>query len=436
MIFPGNCLDSRPRKIRFFFFRFLSAQAVCLLISPPAYAERNLVPADEFLRKIQRDGIHYFIDYSHPKTGLTLDSTQPGSPCSVAATGFSLAALAIGRDQGWISYSDAYRQILRTLKTLERRAEHKKGFFYHFLDPATGKRTWDSEASSIDTALLLAGALYAGESFRGTAAEKIAARLYRRVDWRWMLNGSDFVCMGWKPETGFLPYYWDTYSEHLILQALAIGSPTHPIPPSAWNQWSRFEETYRGKRIIYSHTGSLFTYQYAQAFIDFRDLDDRGINYFENSRKAALANREFCLEHSSRYKSYGKNSWGLTACLGPSGYKAYGSEPGLALHDGTLAPYGSVASIMFAPKTSLRALRSLYKTWGDKLYGPYGFRDGFNLDQDWWADEYLGIDQGITLLGIENHLSRGVWKRFMTLDAIRRWVALCNLGKSESENLD
>jgi len=391
------------------------------------FAAEETLSDQELLRKIQRDSIQYFVDCSDPGTGLTLDSTQPGSPSSIAATGFSLAALAIGQKQGWLSYQQAYHQILKTLETALNGAQHQKGFFYHFLDPKTGRRVWGSEASSIDTALFIAGALLAGEYFKGTPIETLSQQIYDRVDWKWMLNRSDLICMGWKPQTGFLPYYWDSYSELMILQALAIGSPTHPIPPSLWNQWSRFEEEYNGARIVYSHTGSLFTYQYAQAFIDFRKLNDQGINYFENSKNASLANRQFCIENSSEFLTYGKDSWGLTASLGPGGYKAYGALPGQALHDGTVAPYGSAASIVFTPEESLNAIRFFYENFRDQLYGKYGFKDSFNLGKDWWAQEYLGIDQGIMVLMIENYFSEGVWKPFMKIPAIQKWIRACRL---------
>ncbi|MCM8775922.1 MAG: hypothetical protein NC930_06210, partial [Candidatus Omnitrophica bacterium] len=278
-------------------------------------------------------------------SGLTRDSSRAGSPASIAATGFSLATVAIGASRGWVAADQAYEQIRKTLKTLLTQAQHKNGFFYHFLDPRSARRVWASEASSIDTALLIAGALLAGQYYPGTEIQRMAENLYERIDWQWMMNQSSLMCMGWKPESGFLPYYWDSYNEHLILQALAIGSPKHPIPPDSWQAWLRPEDQYQGKIIVYSHSGCLFTYQYAQAFIDFSNLNDRGINYFENSRKATIANREYSLEYQWQYKTYTEQSWGLSASLGPGGYKAYGAKPGLGLHDGTLAPYATVASI-------------------------------------------------------------------------------------------
>jgi hypothetical protein len=404
---------------------------LCLFLSSSlGWAEVPLLSEEDrkFLEKVERDSLHYFIRFSDGDTGLTQDSSQPGSPASVAATGFSLASVAIAQSRGWLSYQKAYDYIRRTLLTLKTRAHHERGFFYHFLDPKTGRRTWRSEASSIDTALLVAGALLAAEYFKGTDIPRLARELYERVDWKWMMNGTSLVCHGWKPESGFLPYYWDSYSELIILQALAIGSPTYPIPPEAWQAWDRWEDEYNGKRIIYSYTGSLFTYQFAQAFIDFRELDDRGINYFENSKNATLANWEYSLSFKEKYRAYSESSWGLSASLGPGGYKAYGAKPGLGLHDGTVAPYASVASLMFAPELALHAIKFFYQEYENSLYGPYGFKDAFNLDKKWTAREYLGIDQGISVLMLENYLSEGgIWEKFMKLPSIQKWIARCKL---------
>ena len=384
---------------------------------------------EELLLKIQKDTFQYFLRMSDKETGLTRDSSQSGSPASIAATGFSLAAFAIAHHRSWIDREYAYAYLEKTLKTLLYKAEHKKGFFYHFLDPRSAKRTWASEASTIDTALLIAGALLAAQYFPDTKIEEMAYKIYARADWAWMLNqSSNLICMGWKPESGFLPYYWDSYNELIILQALAIGSPTHAVSQDVWQAWFRNEDEYRGKPVVYSYSGSLFTYQYAQAFIDFRQLDDHGINYFQNSINATLANREYSLSHQLQHKSYTPQSWGLTASLGPGGYRAYGGKPGEGLHDGTIAPSAAIGSIVFTPDESLQAIRYFYTSYPEQLYGRFGFKDAFNLDKGWFAHEYLGIDQGISLLMLENFLQEGfLWEKFMQLVPIQRWIKLCRL---------
>lgn len=388
----------------------------------PAYGSS---PEEDFLDKLEYDSILYFIKESNPANGLIKDSSRPGSPCSVAAVGFGLTAICIGAERGWIDKNDAYNVVLKTLKTFRDTVPNERGFFYHFLDMRTGARAWSSEVSSIDTALFLAGALFAGEYFKRTEAEDVARELYERVEWPWMLNHKKILCMGWKPETGFLWYYWDSYSEAMILYALAIGSPTHPIPAKYWFEWKRPIDSYKDSRVIYSYAGSIFTYQYSHAWIDFRDLNEGDINYYANSINAVKANREFCMDNSADYKSYGEDAWGLSACLGPDGYSGYGAKPGAALHDGTIPPYGIAGSIVFDPISSLKGLRNLYTKYKSSLYGKYGFKDAFNLDRGWWSEEFLGIDVGITAIMIENYRSGLVWDKFMKMPAIKKWIAEC-----------
>ncbi|MDP2929311.1 MAG: glucoamylase family protein [Candidatus Omnitrophota bacterium] len=361
----------------------------------------------------------------NPANGLIKDSSRPGSPCSVAAVGFGLTSICIGESRGWIAKEDAYYLVLKILKTFRDTVPNEHGFFYHFLDMRTGARTWHSEVSSIDTALFLAGALFAGEYFKGTESERIAHELYERVEWPWMLNGKKVLCMGWKPESGFLWYYWDSYSEAMILYALAIGSPTHPIPAECWFEWKRPVDSYKDYSAIYCVTGSIFTYQYSHAWIDFRELYENDTNYFDNSVNAVKANRQFCIDNSDTYKTYGEDSWGLSACLGPDGYKGYGAKPGEAFNDGTIPPCGIAGSLPFDPITSMKSLKGLYAKHKDFLYGKYGFKDAFNLDKNWWAEEYLGIDVGITAVMMENYRSGLVWNKFMSIPVIKNWIVKC-----------
>ncbi len=389
-------------------------------VTAPLHASPPNSEDQDLLTKIQKDTLQYCSHMSDKKTGLTRDSSQEGSPASIAATGFALAAVAIAQAHGWISREAAEHQLRKTLKTLLHKTMHQNGFFYHFINRQTGQRAWGSEVSSIDTALLLAGALLAGQYFPDTDIEDMVKKIYARVNWSWMLNGSTLICMGWLPESGFLPYYWDSYNELIILQALAIGAPENGISPASWEAWRRTEGIYNGQKMIHSYSGSLFTYQYAQAFINFRHLDDHGINYFENSRHATLANRQYSLSFRNQHHGYTEESWGLSASLGPGGYKAYGAKPGEGLQDGTIAPYAVIAALVFTPEESLSAIRSFYGNYKSKTYGHFGFKDAFNLDKNWWSNQYIGIDQGISFLMLENYLNDGdVWKHFMPLGAVR-----------------
>jgi len=405
---------------------------ITFLLPQTVHAYKPTPKEKTFLSQVQQDTFKYFIDFTNKKTGLVKDSSRVSSPASIASTGFGLIAWALAKENGWASYDESYTVLLKMMLFLRDKAEHENGFFYHMISTRSGKRVWSSEASSIDTALLIAGALYAGDVFKGTEIQQIAGELYDRVDWDWMTNNSDLICHGWKPETGFLPYYWDMYSEHLILQALALGSKTHPVKKSVWNGWERLEDSYQEKQIVFAHSGSMFTYQFSHAYIDFRNLWDQDINYFENSVKATLINQQYCLNNKDAFPSYSEVNWGLSACLGPRGYKAYGSVPGRGLHDGTIAVHAAAGSMPFAPEMTIKTLQNFYDQHKETLYTKYGFKDSFNLEVSWWADEHLGIDQGITLLMIENFLRGTIWNRFMKMDFVKKWIKVCELSSEKN----
>ncbi|MFC2140150.1 glucoamylase family protein [Candidatus Auribacterota bacterium] len=378
-----------------------------------------------FLNKVERDTFQYFLKERNPKTGLIKDSSRYGAPCSIAGMGFALSAICIADHRKWLNRNEAYRMVIKILKIFLRKVETKKGFYYHFVDVETGKRVWESELSSIDTAIFLAGALLAAEYFNTREIRVLSQRLYQRVDWAWMQNKSDFICMGWKPEQGFLPYYWDAYSEHMLLYALAIGASDNSVPLSSWYRWKRPKGEYKGVSYVYCGTGSLFVYQYSHAWINFKKIADKGVNWWDNSVKATKVNRQYCLDLSQKFKTFSSNCWGVTASLGPNGYKGYGTQVGYyPFSDGTVNPSAVAGSIPFLPKECIDALKYMYHNYKNKLYWKYGFKDAFNLDKNWFSNESLAIDQGITILMIENFRSGLIWKYFMKLPCIKKWKNL------------
>ncbi|MFC1668140.1 glucoamylase family protein [Chlamydiota bacterium] len=388
---------------------------------------------DAFLDKIEKDTFNYFLYVMNPETRLVHDNSKLTSPCNIGGVGFFLTALCIGKERGWISPGEARKIARELLFFIKNKMKHKNGFLYHFVSTRNGERVWSSEISSIDTALFFAGALTAGEYFKGEIKE-IVTELFDRVQWDWMMNETDFLSMGWTPERGFLHNYWDRYAEHMILYSLAIGSETYPISPKYWYRWTRNEKSYKDYSLVFCGTGSLFVYQYAHGWIDFREINDRETDWWENSRQATLANRQFCIDMSHEYKSFGENSWGITACLGPHGYKGYGGEPGYyPKYDGTISPSGVGGSIVFTPKESIQALKFMYETFGEKIYDENGFKDAYNLDLNWYADISITISQGIMLLMIENYRSGLVWELFMKNDFIQNWIDVCELRKASVE---
>ncbi len=371
---------------------------------------------DQFLDLVEYKSFLFFWDEANPKTGLIKDRAKNfkkdnSKVASSASAGFGLTAICVAQKRGWITYREAHERTLNTLKFYRDKIYHNHGFFYHFVDMNTGQRSWGSEVSSIDTALFLAGALFAGEYFGGEI-KKIANEIYERVDFQWMMADGEVLNMGWKPKTGFLDAWWGSYCEHMILYLLAIGSPTHPIPASTWHNWARPIGSYAGNILI--ECSPLFTHQYSHIWVDFKDKHDAYANYFENSVQATLANRAYCIELSEQFKTFSANVWGLTAADGPSGYKAYGSKPGWDTGiDGTVAPTAPGGSIVFTPELSLAALKYMFDNYKDRIWGRYGFTDSFNLDKNWVASDVIGLDQGAMMLMIENYRTGMVWKYFM-----------------------
>jgi len=393
-----------------------------------------------FLDLIQQTAFDYFWYEANPRNGLVRDRSRPYSTASIAATGFGLTAIGIGIDRGWVTRVQGRERVLTTLKTFWNAPQGPaasgvigyKGWFYHFLEMDTAARAGVCELSSIDTALLLGGVLYAKQYFgEENPAEKeirrLATAIFDRVDWTWMANDEDSLSHGWRPDRGFIEHRWIGYNEAMILYLLGMGSSKNPLPARHWQSWtSRYKwETHFGYDFV--KFPPLFGHQYSHCWIDFRGIADdymreKGLTYFENSRRATLAQRAYGMANES--KGYSSNVWGWTACDGPGvqgrrGYSARGTPPP-ENEDGTIAPTAAGGSMAFTPEYSLPAFRHFYDQFRDRIWTGYGFRDAFNLEIDWWGTDVLGIDQGPILLMVENHRSEKVWRLFMKNPEIQR----------------
>ncbi|CAN5868270.1 glucoamylase family protein [soil metagenome] len=413
---------------------------------------------DKKLEVLQRLTFDYFLKETNPENGLVPDSTRPGSPCSIAPVGFALAAYPVGVERGFITRNDAIGRTLRTLRFFlnsqqgrERDATGYKGFFYHFLDMNTGRRTWSCELSTIDSTFLIAGALTAAEYFNGDEKDEreirtIAEAIYARADWQWAQNRGDAVTHGWRPESGFIKYRWQGYNEALILYVLGLASPTHPLSEKSYQAWS---QTYKWKK-LYSHeflyAGPLFVHQLSHMWIDFRGIQDEymrnlAIDYFENSRRAVYIQQQYAIRNPRGFKGYGEHIWGLTASDGPGpaskkvggklrrfyDYTARGVPNGP--DDGTLAPWAVIASLPFAPEIVLPSIQYFDETFPE-MTSKYGFKCSFNptfpsaSGQEWISKGYYGLDQGPIVLMIENYRSGFLWRLMRRcpyiIDGLRR----------------
>ncbi len=370
---------------------------------------------DALLDEISERTFDYFWNEANPETGLIKDRSTEDSPSSIAAVGFGLSSIPIAIERGWITREEGYARTLLTLQTfVNGGVEGERGFYYHFVDMETGRRAWDSELSSIDTALLIAGALTAGEYFSKTKVDRLADRLYRQVDWAWMQGGDGgLVRMGWSPEGGFLDARWGAgFDEGLLLYILAIGSPTHRVPAELWDDIARpVRKDYEGRDYIYIAAEPLFIYQYPLAWLDLRDQEDYYANYPNNTARACERNAAFSEALAGDYETYQNGVWGLSASDGPTGYKAYGAAEGN--HDGTIAPYASIACLPFTEDLAWNSLRAMLSEYKSLVWGDYGFVSAINEDELWYSYDYIGIDQGDILLNIENYRTGGVWDLFM-----------------------
>ncbi|MEO9340843.1 glucoamylase family protein [Mesorhizobium sp. SB112] len=402
--------------------------------------------SESLLADLQDASFQYFIEVANQQNGLVRDRNRVGAPASIAATGMGLSALPIGVARSVISREKAAEYTLKTLRFLyelpqgpEPDASGYKGFFYHFLDIDTGRRVWNCELSTIDTAILMAGVIVAGAYFREdseteTLIREYSQKLYLRVDWAWALNGEATLTHGWKPHRGFLKSRWTGFDESLILYVLALGSPTHPIPqdtcPASRASGYHWAEVGGEEHF---HAGPLFIHQMSQVWIDFRGIQDApmrevGIDYFENSRRATYAQRSYAYQNPRDFRGYHENSWGITASDGPGplrrtidgkrrtffGYMARGAPGGP--DDGTLSPWATAASLPFAPEIVMPALRHFHEI-GLRDDHPYGFTASFNptlcndgSERGWVAPEHIGINQGPIALMIENYRSGFLWE--------------------------
>lgn len=408
-------------------------------------------PHQQFAEDLEHRTFDWFWTYSNPRNGLVPDRAPlPHGAASIASVGFGLTAYGIGAERGYISRDQAVERTLTTLRFLLHLPQGgaaqgmagNRGFFYHFLDSETGLRVapW-SELSSVDTALLMGGVLFAQSYYdRSTQKESeirsLAETLYRRVDWRWMKGQGPWLSMGWTPEGGFLPAQWKGYNEGLFVYVLALGAPEHGLDPALWERWTATYDQQWGEfqGRIFLNFAPLFGHQYGESWLDLRDVKDsfnrqHQKDYFQNSRDAVFAQQSYALQNPGGWQDYGANIWGLTASDGPGSadqsykgqvrhylaYSARGAGKDYVLDDGTIAPTAAGGSVAFAPEIALPALEEMKERYGERLYGRYGFADAFNpsfktKDGIWIDEQQLGIDQGPIVLMLENWRTGLVWR--------------------------
>ncbi|HUA14468.1 MAG TPA: glucoamylase family protein [Verrucomicrobiae bacterium] len=370
---------------------------------------------DALLDEIERRAFDFFWTECGASTGQVkdralLNGNDPQVISSIAATGFGLTALCIAEARAFGKRTEIVERVRATLRFLWN-LPNEHGFYYHFIDMNSGARKWECEISSIDTSLLLCGILTARQHFSDAEVQDLASKIYERVDWTWMLNGSKTFSMGWHPEAGFLDDRWDHYCELMMIYLLALGSPTHAVPAESWTAWARPVVRFQGIEYI-SGDDPLFTHQYSQAWFDFRGKRDAYADYFENSVKATKAHKLFCLSLHDRFPDYSDHLWGITSSDSSSGYQGWGGPPPMGHLDGSVVPCAAGGSLPFLYSDCVQVLRAIREQY-PKAWGRYGFVDAFNPLSGWYNSDVLGIDVGITMLMAENQRSGLVWRTFM-----------------------
>ena len=437
-----------------------------------------------FSEDLTRRTFRYFWETTDTQRCLAPDRWPSRPFSSIAATGFALTAYGIGAERGYVSRAEAAKRTRDCLAFYWNAPQGPaasgvtgyKGFLYHFLRNEDGTRFKNTELSTVDTTLFLGGALFAQSYYdRADPIEHeirdLADKIYRRVEWDWAqrnttgtqainLPGSHGVAMGWDPVEGWGKSDWIGYNEGMLVYVLALGSPTHPVEKDAWDKgWAaRLEDdwgTYYGQEHLQFEP--LFGHQYSHIWVDFRGIRDafmrgKGIDYFENSRRATLSQRAYGADNPNDWKGYSANIWGWTASDGPKyskneytvngrpreffTYMARGVSAIRVQDDGTIVPTAAGGSVAFAPEVAIPALLAMRDKYGPRLYTEYGFKDAINPsftfvaagsrsgqtdpNLGWVANDFLGIDQGPILAMMENHRSGLVWRVMRKNPYIRR----------------
>jgi hypothetical protein len=439
----------------------LPADALTMRLVLPAPSKPVLPPLFD---DIERRAFDFFWDTTNPRNGMTPDRyPNPDKTfASIASIGFALTAYPVGVERAYISRAQARERVVTTLRFFNDAPQGKqatgttgyKGFFYHFLDAKNGLRQGRTELSTVDTSLLLAGMLFVQSYFDGADPQeaeirRLVDRIYARIDWKWAQRRAPLISMGFEPEKGFIAHDWEGYNEAMLVYILALGAPPkQAIAPQAWRAWTRNYQQNWGSFMGYEHLGfaPLFGHQYSHVWIDFRGIQDsfmrtKGIDYFENSRRATYAQRGYALANPGHWKGYGANVWGLTASDGPGSmvrpdhqdrqrcfrdYSARGAGAHGHFDDGTIAPTAALGALPFAPEIVIPAALEMHKSYGAAIYSTYGFLDAYNpsftdataqlsdgrviAGQGWVASDYIGIDQGPILAMIANYRDELVWR--------------------------
>ena len=416
----------------------VTARTSSLVESAPsaaATASTHPMTDDQLLTMVQEASFRYYWEADEPHSGMTRES-QPGNDEMIAlgASGFGVMAITVGAERGFITRQQAIDRLLKITDFLAH-ADRFHGAWPHFLDGRTGRvmpvfGMYDDGADLVETSFMMEGLLAARQYFKndGPSGRELydrITRLWEGVDWNWFraTPKRDALYWHWSPDYSFyIANRLTGWNEVMITYLEAIASPTHPIPASDYySGWTgeAVGNHYANGKSYYGITlpvgggtgGPLFFTDYSFMGFDPHMFHDRFTNYFDQNRSQALINQAYCIHDPNHWKGYGADTWGLTAVDGPQGYVPY--EPTADLDDGTIAPTGAVSAMPYTPQASMSALLHFYRDLGAQVWSIYGFRDAFNLQENWYSGITMGLNQAPMAVMIENYRTGLIWKMFM-----------------------
>jgi len=435
------------KKTKFFLTMLLAGLILISCKNQTGNVPENQISDDSLLTLIEYRTFQYFWEGAEPVSGLAreryhMDGNYPQNDFNIitsGGSGFGIMAIIAGINRGFITREEGYSRLRHVVGWLEK-ADRFHGAWPHWLNGETGKvkpfSPKDNGGDLVETAYLIQGLLTARQYFiEGNEAERVLAAdidtLWREVDWNFFTQGGkDVIFWHWSPDYDWeMNFAVEGYNECLILYVLAASSPTHPVSSETYHKgWARggairSEQVTYGLPLILKHNsaetygGPLFWSHYSYLGLDPGNLSDQYADYWDLNVNHTLINHKWCAENPKGYKGYSAARWGLTASYSPVGYAAH--APGEKNDLGVITPTAALSSFPYTPAQSMAALKDFYFNLGDKILGKYGFYDAFSEQENWFPQRYLAIDQGPSVVMIENYRSGLLWKLFMSCTEVQ-----------------
>ena len=399
---------------------------------------RKRLTDEQLIDLVQRQTFNYFWDAAHPVSGLARDRVgvreDPADEAvAVGGSGFGVMAIIVGCERQWVTRRQGLARISAMLDCLEK-ATCYHGLYPHLMNGSTGATLpftrKDDGADLVETAFLFQGLLSARAYFDRSEPEEERLRqriasLWSEAEWDWYTQGGrTALTWHWSPNNGFaLNHPIRGWNECLIAYVLAASAPRYGVRPEVYHEgWAAGREfvnqrAFEGVELPLGPDwgGPLFFTHYSFCGLDPRGLSDSYADYWRQNVSHTRINYAYCVRNPHGYKGYGPGCWGLTAGDSLKGYTAHSPTNDV----GVITPSAALASFPYAPKEAMAALRHFHDALGDKLWGRFGFIDGFSEQSDWRADSYLAISQGPVVVMIENYRTGLIWNLFMSIPEIR-----------------